>query len=333
MANMNLLQSNFSGKLGHVVGTRYKGQSVVKSKPIGKLPPKGLQGASVRAFECLNRVSAHIAKTLWVYLDLSEKKMLRHNAVAHWLKPLVQEHIFDIGALYSVIPDGSLCQCFSVVNNSTTKQTTMSFTNYNGGTIPAGALQYLMALDNKGRVYYSVLRPASLQQEIFAQELAPELTYSWVSFLIIPFNGKYIINNSSIKEELNMQKSLTEQLTGDLWLDGRPIYEKSFADMTTTVYPAGYSTTRWIPGTIPPQCLLVDTKYWTIDTANNYSHIDDKNFLIGSITASSATITGRIYVGYTLASGGLYVDRVIAAGSGSVTINGHILTVRYCKPA
>lgn len=44
----------------------------------------------------MNRFAAALAEIGWKWLALSNKKMLKHNAVAQFLKPLVSEHVYNL---------------------------------------------------------------------------------------------------------------------------------------------------------------------------------------------------------------------------------------------
>lgn len=105
MATINLLTSSFNGKLGAHYGVSQYNKKYVKAVPFSHTPHNKLQSKSVRAFEILNRISAQIARAYFDYLPLSAKDMSKMNCVAHLLKPLVSEHLFDATQLSVVFGD------------------------------------------------------------------------------------------------------------------------------------------------------------------------------------------------------------------------------------
>lgn len=102
---MNLLKANFVGKVGEVYGAKWKSQHVIKAIPFSHAPHNEKQTKAVRAFECVNRVAGGISKYFWPYLNLSDKKMLKHNAVAQMLKPLLTGGVFNLSAITSIVGD------------------------------------------------------------------------------------------------------------------------------------------------------------------------------------------------------------------------------------
>lgn len=109
MATMNLLQAKVDGKLGEMYGAKWKNKPCLKAVPFSHAPHNTSQKQAFSAFGCLNRVASGIANTFWNYLGLSDRVMLRHNAVANWLKVCVSNRTFDITKAESVIPaDGTV---------------------------------------------------------------------------------------------------------------------------------------------------------------------------------------------------------------------------------
>lgn len=105
MATVNLLTSSFNGKLGAHYGVEQYNKKFVKAVPFSHTPHNATQTRCVRAFEVLNRVSAKIGEQFFPYLPLSCKTMSKMNAVAHFLKPTVQNHRFDPTKLSEVFGD------------------------------------------------------------------------------------------------------------------------------------------------------------------------------------------------------------------------------------
>ena len=95
MAYFNLLAGNCIGTLGATYSARSKSGNVLKARPFSKSPSSTTQKNCVRAFEALNRISSKLAKTSWNLFNLSDAKTLKHNAIATFLKPCIQNHAFE----------------------------------------------------------------------------------------------------------------------------------------------------------------------------------------------------------------------------------------------
>lgn len=96
MGKVNLLTGSYVGKVGEQYGSDWKGIHCIKAVPFSHAPHSETQTKSVRAFECVNRIAGSLAKKFWKNLNLSDRKMLKHNAVAQFLKPLIFDHAFVI---------------------------------------------------------------------------------------------------------------------------------------------------------------------------------------------------------------------------------------------
>lgn len=104
MGKLHLFTGGYTGKLGVTYGVKAKQQNLVKVIPFSHTPHNTAQTKAVRAFEKLNRFSSFVARAFWYNLNLSDKKMLKHNAVAHWLAPCVSNGAFRLENLVTVIP-------------------------------------------------------------------------------------------------------------------------------------------------------------------------------------------------------------------------------------
>ena len=117
MATINLLTSSFNGKLGAIYGTSQYKKKFVKAVPFSHSPHNLKQTASVRAFEVLNRISATLGKTFFNYLSVSDKNMSKMNAIAHLLKPTVQNNTFNPNNLSQVFGEGSTFSVLDLTRN------------------------------------------------------------------------------------------------------------------------------------------------------------------------------------------------------------------------
>lgn len=154
MAEVDLLKSTFHGSAGTMTGVKWKNQEVVKQKIWSKAPNSQKGTNSLRAFECLNRLSSAIAKKFWYKLGLTDKKMYKHNAVAKFLAPCVKNHYFDINAIEEIFVNDRSCYIGDFSFNAETKllhfvaQTELDIS-------PNSPNAWLViAIDNMGKVYY-----------------------------------------------------------------------------------------------------------------------------------------------------------------------------------
>lgn len=129
MGKMNTLNAEYIGKVGQTYGVRQYGKSIEKAIPFSHTPHNVTQTRSVRAFEKLNRFSSYVAKTFWRYLNLSDKTMYRHNAVAKWLKPCVVNHWFNLNNLVEVIKPSHTLHFGEINIDMENKTATIEFVN------------------------------------------------------------------------------------------------------------------------------------------------------------------------------------------------------------
>ena len=102
MATLNLLTSSYNGKLGEAYGVTQYHKKYVKAVPFSHTPHNSLQTRCVRSFEILNRFSSTVSKYFFSYMNLSSKKMSKHNAVAKLFKPLISTHVINFSKITEV---------------------------------------------------------------------------------------------------------------------------------------------------------------------------------------------------------------------------------------
>lgn len=129
MGKLHFMNGGFDGKLGMTYGAKQRGTHFVKATPFSHRPHNAVQTKSVRAFEKLNRFSSFVARTFWKYLNLSDKKMYRHNAVAQWLKPCVKNHSFQLQNLAEIILPNDSLSIESVSFNFDERRATVTIEN------------------------------------------------------------------------------------------------------------------------------------------------------------------------------------------------------------
>jgi hypothetical protein len=225
MAEMNLLKANFTGSVGVITGATWKGKPVVKARIFSKAPPSTAQTNSVRSFEALNRISSQIAKLGFAELGLSAKNMLPHNAVARFLKPIVKDHEFAPANAEAKIPNDGSLKIVNVARESSTSIVTVSLalgTDY----IPfTGSKMYLIFFDQTGQTYFSYFGDPQDLNFQFYLPFSDEFVYDTMAFISDPAPKGRVLHGFQIEEGFGMQYSLTEQITPDIWLDGKPVYQ------------------------------------------------------------------------------------------------------------
>lgn len=291
MATLNLLKASFKGRLGSLTGTTWKGKPVVKSAIFSKSPPTAAQTANVRAFEALNRVSSAISKMGFQYLPLSSKKVLRHNAVVSWLKPAIKNHIWEPQNISSVIvPSGDL-QLVAFVYNRSSGQALVRL-SLGASYVPAdGVRVFMLILSDAGRVSFSKLCDLDDLSLSVSLPMGAAVVYSLLVFKSSLTADGFVIDNFIYKERPGMQYSLDEQLTGDLWLSGSPIYQKTIQFNTPDFNAANASVYSF---NIPGINQIINYEILFYPTSNLIS------FGIGPIPASYSTSSSTATMGVSL---------------------------------
>lgn len=105
MAIVNFINASFNGKLGTLYGTKQFGNAYLKAIPFSHAPHTESQTKSVRAFEKLNRLACGLARNAFYVFGINDKKMLKHNAIAKLLKPIIKDKTFNIANLADLIPE------------------------------------------------------------------------------------------------------------------------------------------------------------------------------------------------------------------------------------
>jgi hypothetical protein len=237
MAEMNLLKSTFTGTLGRVTGANWKGKPVVKAKIFSKAPPSNAQTQSVRAFEALNRLSSAIAKQGFSYMGLSQKNLLPHNAVAKFLKPLVKNHVFDFTRAGEVIPQDKSQVLLGFIYNRSTEQATVKIGLGDDFVPVTGTKTFINVFNQFGVSFFGELIDTQDYQKSFFMPYAPENQYNALIFMSEPAYKGVFLHGLDFKVGAGMQYSTDEQLTGDFWIDGKPIYIRSFTGTQSITAP------------------------------------------------------------------------------------------------
>lgn len=152
MGNINLLQSGYTGKVGQTYGVKQYKKYIAKAIPFSHTPHNKKQKNSLDAFIKLNRMSAKIAKHFFPYLNLSDKKMYKSNAVANFLKGLVSNNEFHINKLNDCVPVATDLEIASFFFDPDTLDIDLSINNNADITDPFNQKLLLFFLTNTGEV-------------------------------------------------------------------------------------------------------------------------------------------------------------------------------------
>lgn len=199
--NVNILKASFRGKVGSVYGDDSRGVAKIKAIPFSHAPTKDSVKQQCRAFECLNRVASGIAKYGWAYLNLSDKKMLRHNAVASWLKAGVEGASFDFSKLAETIGTNGTTEIETVSVNRLTGSFSINF-SLTGVTTPDNKNNavVVMLCDDTGKVVFGDNPKTSDYSFSGVARLFTERRYFVVVFQSFKNNGKWKTTGYAYKE-------------------------------------------------------------------------------------------------------------------------------------
>lgn len=201
MGTMNTLRADYIGKVGKTYGVRQYGKSIEKAIPFSHSPHNQTQTQSVRAFEKLNRFSAYVAKTFWRYLNLSDKTMYKHNAVAKWIKPCVKNHSFQLANLVEVIPPNTSLSFGNVNIDLEAKTAEIEFINapYSANTTREDI--FIALVTDNGTVKAGGAFSSVSQTVSFSWDYSDFISLTVVMFKSSVQFGKKIINGLCLNTE------------------------------------------------------------------------------------------------------------------------------------
>lgn len=201
MGTMNTLRADYIGKVGKTYGVRQYGKSIEKAIPFSHSPHNATQTRSVRAFEKLNRFSAYVAKTFWRYLNLSDKTMYKHNAVAKWIKPCVKNHSFQLANLVEVIPSNSSLRFGNINIDLEAKTAEIEFINapYSANTTREDI--FIALVTDNGTVKAGGAFSSVSQTVSFSWDYSDFISLTAVMFKSSVQFGKKIINGLCLSTE------------------------------------------------------------------------------------------------------------------------------------
>ncbi|MBR3368171.1 hypothetical protein IKG45_00020 [Candidatus Saccharibacteria bacterium] len=195
MGKMNLLKAVFEGKVGENYGARQRKNTYLKAIPFSHAPSSPTQTACVRAFEKLNRLSAKSTNVFYPFINNPKKTVLKHNAVASFLKPLISEKVFDPGNFSQIIADGeeaSIVQ-FSVDTDSgiiTISANETAFTE-----ITATQKWGVVVFDSLGTVYLARVPSQTFLQQRIVATLPSDRVFYAIAFTAEKRLNKWVLGN------------------------------------------------------------------------------------------------------------------------------------------
>lgn len=198
---MNTLRADYIGKVGKTYGVRQYGKSIEKAIPFSHSPHNKTQTQSVRAFEKLNRFSAYVAKTFWRYLNLSDKTMYKHNAVAKWLKPCVKNHSFQLANLVEIIPPNSSLRFGNINIDLEAKTAEIEFINTPYSVNTTRENIFIALVTDNGTVKAGGAFSSVSQTVSFSWDYSDFISLSVVMFKSSVQFGKKIINGLCLNTE------------------------------------------------------------------------------------------------------------------------------------
>lgn len=206
MGTMNLLKASVIGQLGKMYGAKDKKYNVMRVIPFSHTPHNATQTQCVRAFEVLNRFSSGIAKVFFPYMGLSDKEMLKHNAVAQMLKPLIATKAFRLKTIRQIIPQDGSCAIngFSV----NLEQRSMTLSAYTTGLVdkPNGAAWFVGIFSMSGKCIFCESPNTQAISKEFTSLFLDEENYFACAFRADREEGKVILHgwiNSTMNYVIN----------------------------------------------------------------------------------------------------------------------------------
>lgn len=234
MATINLLNASFNGKLGEIYGTKQHGNAYAKAIPFSHAPHSGIQTKCVRAFEKLNRLSSGISSVAFPFLNLSDKKMLKHNAVAQWLKPLIGDKTFQPSKMAELIKVGNETEITSFDVNLETNSITVSAKTRKEVSILGKKRWFLFVFDDFGQVLLAEAPKADFFVGTITTTLSEKRSYYAMAFRSDFTVNKFSLSGLSITTPLIVQNGiLYTSRTGD---SGNFVVENGILKYTGTLY-------------------------------------------------------------------------------------------------
>lgn len=234
MATMNILQANIRGTIGAETGCRVKGKNVLKKRIWSKTPNNEVQEGSVRAFECLNRLSSSIAKKYWNWMGLKQGNMNKHNVIAHEFRAIVREHKFQPSNLSERIPLGDAIKVNAFSVDMTTSTVTVDLIALLSGIVAGKQSAVVVVCDGTGHVHLCEQLKSQVFSAKFESALLAKFPYYLIAFSSTREGNKIRLGNLVVKMTLPENIFYTENYDKIRWWTVEPNYLYGEGDGLTT---------------------------------------------------------------------------------------------------
>ena len=208
MATVNILTSSFNGKLGEVYGTKQYGNHYAKAVPFSHAPHSPTQTKAVRAFEKLNRLASGISSIAFPYLNLSDKKMLKHNAVAQWLKPLIAKKSFVPSALAEVIQVDDTTEIVNLDVNYETNTLTVQARTFEPVQPKDGKRWFVVVFDSFGSTFIAEAPKTDFLIKSVTTSLFENRLYYAMAFRADKKGNKFFLHGLSLTVPLYIENGI-----------------------------------------------------------------------------------------------------------------------------
>lgn len=195
MGKMNLLKAVFEGKVGENYGARQRKNTYLKAIPFSHAPSSPTQTACVRAFEKLNRLSAKSANVFYPFINNPKKTLLKHNAVASFLKPLISGKVFDPGNFSQIIADGGGTSIAQFNVDTDAGIITISANEVAFSEITTTQKWGVVVFDSFGTVYLARLPAQTFIQQRVVATLPNDRVFYAITFTAEKRLNKWVLGN------------------------------------------------------------------------------------------------------------------------------------------
>lgn len=200
MGKMNLLKAVFEGKVGENYGARQRKNTYLKAIPFSHAPSSPTQTACVRAFERLNRFSAKSVNVFYPFINNPKKILLKHNAVASFLKPLISGKVFEPSNFSQVIGNGDGASIIQFDVNTETGIITFSANETAFPAITATQKWGVVVFDSLGTVYLARVPSQTFIQQRIVATLPNDRVFYAIAFTAEKRLNKWVLGNLQFEQ-------------------------------------------------------------------------------------------------------------------------------------
>ena len=200
MGVMNLLKATFEGKVGKNYGARQRKNTYLKAIPFSHAPSSPTQTACVRAFEKLNRLSAKSVNVFYPFINNPKKTLLKHNAVASFLKPLISGKNFNPDNFSQIIDEGAGASIVQFDVSTDTGVITITANETEFPAVTATQKWGVVVFDSLGTVYLSRLPSQTFIQQRIMASLPNDRVFYAIAFTAEKRLNKWILGNLQFEQ-------------------------------------------------------------------------------------------------------------------------------------